>query len=128
MLPYPTPKRPRPITIIGAGGIVRDAHLPAYRIAGFPVDGICDLEPDRARSLAGQYGIRKVYATAGDAFRNAPPDTIFDLATPPDAIVGLLEQIPAEAAVLIQKPMGRYLDEARKIRAICRGKALSAAV
>lgn len=128
MSPYPTPQRPRPITIIGAGGIVRDAHLPAYRIAGFPVDGICDLQPDRARALAGEYGIRQVHASAADAFQNAPPDTVFDLATPPDAIIGLLEQVPAEAAVLIQKPMGRDLQEAREIRAICRRKGLAAAV
>ena len=128
MLPYPTPKRPRCITIVGAGGIVRDAHLPAYRIAGFPVDGICDLEPDRARALADQYGIRRVYESSADAFRDVSQETVFDLATPPDAIVGLLEQIPPGAAVLIQKPMGRDLGEAREIRAICRRKRLTAAV
>ena len=27
----PRPKNVRPIMIIGAGGIVRDAHLPAYK-------------------------------------------------------------------------------------------------
>ena len=27
----------RSIIIIGAGGIVNDAHLPAYRLAGFPL-------------------------------------------------------------------------------------------
>ena len=30
------PSRLRPVVVIGAGGIVRDAHLPAYRMAGFP--------------------------------------------------------------------------------------------
>ena len=123
-----TPKTPRPITIIGAGGIVRDAHLPAYRIAGFPVDGICDLDPVRAKALANEYGIRRVYESAAEAFRAAPPGTVFDLATPPDAITGLLDQLPAKAAVLIQKPMGRDLEEARTIRALCRRKGLTAAV
>ena len=34
---WPMPSTPRPITLLGAGGIVRDAHLPAYRAlnAGF---------------------------------------------------------------------------------------------
>ncbi len=31
---WPAPGSPKPIVIIGAGGIVRDAHLPAYRQAG----------------------------------------------------------------------------------------------
>ena len=42
-MPYPLPRTERPIVIVGAGGIVRDAHLPAYRLAGFRVHGICDL-------------------------------------------------------------------------------------
>jgi predicted dehydrogenase len=122
------PKSLRPITLIGAGGIVRDAHLPAYRLAGFPVHGICDLEPERARTLAGEYKIPCVYACAVEAFHHSPENVVFDLATPPDAIVELLEQIPEGAAVLIQKPMGRDLDEARRIRALCQQKKLIAAV
>ena len=31
-----------PIAIVGAGGIVQYAHLPAYRKAGFPVVGLFD--------------------------------------------------------------------------------------
>lgn len=34
------PDHPRPIVMIGAGGIVKDAHLPAYRKAGFTVWGL----------------------------------------------------------------------------------------
>ena len=36
------PSKPRPIVCIGAGGIVHDAHLPAYRAAGLPVAGVFD--------------------------------------------------------------------------------------
>jgi predicted dehydrogenase len=122
------PVTPRPIVIIGAGGIVRDAHLPAYRIAGLPVHGICDLEEARARALAAEYEIPRVYRDAPDALHHAPQDVVFDLATPPDAIVPVLEEMPEEAVVLIQKPMGRNLAEARAIRDLCRGKRLTAAV
>ena len=31
---WPAPSAPKPIVLIGAGGIVRDAHLPAYAKAG----------------------------------------------------------------------------------------------
>jgi len=37
---WPLPSAPRPIVVIGAGGIVRDAHLPIYRRLNFPVAGI----------------------------------------------------------------------------------------
>ncbi len=42
----PRPKLVRPIVVIGAGGIVRAAHLPAYEKAGFPVNNSA-----RTRSL-----------------------------------------------------------------------------
>ena len=32
-------RKPLPIVMIGAGGIVRNAHLPAYRKGGLPVCG-----------------------------------------------------------------------------------------
>lgn len=122
------PRTGRPIVIIGAGGVVRDAHLPAYRIAGFHVHGICDLDPSRAGALAARYGIRQVYRNSADAFRHAPEDAVFDVATPPDAILPVLEEAPGGAVVLIQKPMGRNLEEARAIRDLCRRKRLTAAI
>ncbi|SPE39536.1 Extracellular solute-binding protein family 1 (fragment) [Candidatus Sulfopaludibacter sp. SbA3] len=125
---YVLPNTRRPIVIVGAGGIVRDAHLPAYRIAGFRVHGICDLEETRARSLAAQFGIGQVYRNSADAFRSAPEGAVFDLATPPDAILPVLQDAPEGAVVLIQKPMGRNIEEARTIRDLCRRKRLTAAV
>ena len=49
---WPVPSRPRPIVIIGAGDIVRDAHLPAYRKAGLPVAGAFDLRREVAEARA----------------------------------------------------------------------------
>ena len=125
---YILPREHRPIVIIGAGGIVRDAHLPAYRMAGFCVHGICDLDESRAQSLASEQGIPCVYRNSTDAFRAAPADAVFDLATPPDAILPVLQDAPEGAVVLIQKPMGRNIGEARAIRDLCRSRHLTAAV
>ncbi len=127
-MPYLLPKTERPVTIIGAGGIVRDAHLPAYRIAGFRVHGICDLDRARAQALAAEFGIAQVYRDSADAFLHSPEGSVFDLATPPDAVLPVLKQAPGGATVLIQKPMGRNLDEARAIRDLCRRKRLTAAI
>ena len=53
---------------------------------------------------------------------------VFDVAIPPQNIASVLERLPYGAAVLIQKPMGRDLNDARRIVAICRERRLSAAV
>ena len=39
---WPMPKSPIPIVIFGAGSIVSDAHLPAYKFSNLPVKGIYD--------------------------------------------------------------------------------------
>ena len=43
---------PLPIVSIGAGGIVHDSHLPAYRKAGFPVIALIDPDREKAGKLA----------------------------------------------------------------------------
>ena len=116
---------PRPIVVIGAGGIVNDAHLPAYRLAGLPVAGLYDIDTRRAGSLAEKWGTRAL-ATLAEAV--AVPGAVFDLALPPAAHLDVLPQLPDGAAVLLQKPMGRDLAEATAIVALCRRKQLKAAV
>lgn len=107
---------------------MRDGHLPAYRLAGFPVAGLCDLDPAKARALAAEFDVPRVFEDLPDAIAGAPPDAVFDLAVPASAIAGILEQLPDEAPVLIQKPFGENLEQARELLAICRRKRLRAAV
>jgi predicted dehydrogenase len=122
---WPMPSAPRPIVILGAGGIVQDAHMPAYRKGGFPVAGVYDIDPDRTSAMAERWGIR-AFRSLDDAV--ADPAAVFDLATPPAAHLGLLRALPDGATVLIQKPMGRTLDEATAILRLCQMKKLIAAV
>jgi len=123
---WPAPSRPRPIVIIGAGAIVRTAHLPAYRRLGLPVAGIFDVKPDAAAQTARAFGVAVVFATLEDAA--ARRDVVFDLAVPGDQIESVLATLPAGAAVLIQKPMGEDLEAARRILATCRERQLVAAI
>jgi len=122
------PRQPRPIVLIGAGGIVQTAHLPAYAKAGFPVIGIADQIPERAESLAREHGIQHAFRTVDEAIRCAPPDVVFDIAIPAAQLVHVLPRLPDGASVLMQKPMGDTIDEATRIRTICRDKGLVAAV
>jgi predicted dehydrogenase len=124
----PLPLSPRPIVSIGAGNIVRNAHLPAYAKAGFKVAGLFDLDKARAESVARDFGIERVYATLQEAIRNAPERAVFDVAVPASAILQILPHLPDGAGVLIQKPMGETLAEARGILNLCRRKSLTAAI
>lgn len=123
---WPRPSAPRPIVVIGAGSIVRDAHLPTYRRLGFPVAGIFDINGAAAREKAERFQIPEVFETLRAAA--ATQDAVFDIAIPPDQIAAVLETLPLESPVLIQKPMGRDLADARRISAICRERRLVAAM
>lgn len=124
----PRPEQVRPIIVIGAGGIVRAAHLPAYKKAGFPVLGIMDVSLEKAAELAAEQGIQHSFDSVADAVRFAPHDAVFDVAVPASQLISILSQLPDGAVVLMQKPMGENLAEARAIRDLCRSKGLVAAV
>ncbi len=117
-----------PIVIIGAGGIVRDAHLPAYRKAGFHVSGITNRTRERAVRLADEFGIPNVYDSVAEAVARSTPDTVYDLTIMPDQFVETLRLLPDGSAVLIQKPMGDYYWQTEEILAVCRQKRLVAAI
>lgn len=122
------PRQARPVVLVGAGGIVRDAHLPAYERAAFPVAGIFDVQADRAAALAAEFGVHTVYRSLDHLALTAPQNAVYDLAVPPSAIAGVLDHLPEGAVVLIQKPPGATLAEARAIADQCRRKKMLAAV
>ncbi|TPG52131.1 Gfo/Idh/MocA family protein [Sphingomonas glacialis] len=122
---WPMPSAPRPIVIIGTGGIVKDAHLPAYRKAGFTVAGLYDPDRARAQALADEWAIPTVFASLAEA---AEADAVFDVAAPPVAHREILATLRESATVLLQKPMGLDLAAATEIRDIARARRLTASV
>jgi predicted dehydrogenase len=123
---WSVPSRPRPIVIIGAGGIVRTAHLPVYQRLRFPVAGVFDINSEAAREVAGRFGVSEVFSSLAEAA--ACPDAIFDVAVPGGQIAGVLRELPRGSAVLIQKPMGEDLAGARAIAQACHDRGLVAAI
>jgi predicted dehydrogenase len=97
-------------------------------MAGFSTASIFDLDADRASALARDFGIPRVSRTLREAVENAPSNAVFDVAVPARSIPDILRDLPDGAAVLIQKPLGENLGEARAIRDLCRLKRLHAAV
>jgi predicted dehydrogenase len=126
--PWPVmPKKPVPIICIGAGGIMRDAHLPAYQKAGFKVVGIHDMDLARATALAKQYDLKHVFKSLKEVTAYEGK-VIYDVAVPASAILEILPHLPKGSAVLIQKPMGENLKSAKAIRDVCHKHKFMAAV
>src|SRR5689334_13917386 len=112
------PATPFPILIIGTGGIVKDAHLPAYRQAGFPVWGLYNRTRERAAALAREYGIAHVFDDLDAALAAVTADVIYDLALPASMFADTLRKLPRGSHVLIQKPMGEDLRQAQEVLAV----------
>ena len=122
------PLTEQPIIIIGAGGIVTDAHLPAYKIAGFKVHGIVNRTKARAEKVAADFDIPNVYNSVAEAVALAPANVVYDLTIMPEQYIETLNQLPDGSAVLIQKPMGDDFEQAKEILALCRVKNLKAVI
>lgn len=121
------PEKNLPIYIIGAGGIVNDAHLPAYQLAGFELAGIFDLDLAKAEKTATKFNIPAVYKSL-EGMTDVDKPCVFDVAVPGNAILGILQELPDYSNVLIQKPMGEDLAEAQRILDLCNRKKLNAGI
>ena len=94
-----------PVAIVGAGGIVDGAHLPAYKKAGLDIVGITDVDSAKATDVASRHGIKKVYVSLDEMLAESEA-TIFDIAVPADTQPELFEKIArAGKHILAQKPM-----------------------
>src|SRR4029079_793948 len=93
---------------------------------GFPVAGIFDVNEAAARERAAEFKIGRVFTTLADA--TSVSRFVFDICVPPQHVAAIIATLPPGSAVLIQKPLGRDLEEARSIRDICRQRSLVAAV
>ena len=114
-LPVLGNKRDYGIGIIGAGGIVNAAHLPAYRKAGFNVIGLTDQDRDKAEQTARSFEVPTVYASV-EALLGDPSVEIVDIAVPPWNQKDLVRQVTAAGKhLLCQKPLSNIYAEAVEI-------------
>jgi predicted dehydrogenase len=122
------PSAKRPVFMIGAGGIVNTAHLPAYKLAGFDVQGIYDIDHSKAVATAKQFNIPGIFRSIEEMLDISRGNAVFDVAVPGAAMISVLEKLPASSAVLLQKPMGEDLAAAKQILEITRAKKMMAGV
>jgi predicted dehydrogenase len=119
------------IGCIGAGFIMADCHLVAYRAAGFRPVAIASRTPQRSCEVAARHGIERTYDTYQELL--ADPDVqVVDIAVPPDAVRRIIGDVVQHAdhvrGVLVQKPLGVDYAEAHQIVTLCQQAGIVLAV
>jgi len=117
------------IGCIGAGMIMAECHLAAYKEAAFPVAAIASRTKANAETVAERWGIPKVHDTPEALIADSDIE-ILDIAYPPDQQPDLIRAAlkqPHIKGILAQKPLSLTLEEAIAIRdeAQAAGKVLS---
>ena len=107
----------------GAGFVVADCHLVAYRGAGFNPVAIASRSPERARAVATRHNIPAVHESI-DALLADPQIEILDVAVPPDAQPDVIRRATELGkgrlrGILAQKPLALSVADARDLVVRC---------
>lgn len=116
-LPVLPKKKDYKIGIIGAGFIVRNCHLVAYRKAGFNPCAITSLDLEQSREVAGFHKLEKVYKDWHELVDD-PEIEIIDIAVPPHVQLEIVRYICAKKhikGILCQKPIAMSVKDSREI-------------
>src|SRR5436190_17683824 len=123
-------KRDWRIGILGAGFIINDCHLPAYRKAGFNPVAIASRTADSAKRVANNHNIAKAYSNYDELLDDKSIE-VLDIAVPPNAQLALIKAACARKTVkgiLAQKPLGMNYAEALEAVEACERAGITLAV
>jgi predicted dehydrogenase len=115
----------------GAGFIMRDCHLVAYRQAGFNPVAIASRDPARARAVSEQHHIPGCHASLADLLADESVE-VLDIAVPPDVQPAVIREAVHQAghlrAILAQKPLALSFREAKECVDLCAAAGIVLAV
>jgi predicted dehydrogenase len=123
-------KRDFRIGAIGAGFIMRDIQLVAYKRAGFTVVAIASKIPAESREVAELRGIPRVYDTWRELIADESVE-VLDIAVPPDAQAAIVKEAVRHKhikGILAQKPLAMSLHDARETVEACERAGVPLAV
>ena len=129
-LPRLPKRRDWRIGCAGAGFIMRDCHLVAYRQSGFNPVAIASRNPATAQAVADRHRIPGVHASI-DGLLADPEIEILDIAVPPDAQPGIIRRAAKQKhlrAILAQKPLAMTVAEAKECVDLCAKAGIALAV
>ncbi|MDB5303509.1 MAG: oxidoreductase domain protein [Phycisphaerales bacterium] len=128
--PMPVDRSPG-IGCIGAGFIMADCQLVAYRAAGFNPVAIASRSREKAQAAATRHGIDKVYDDWRDLIAD-PNVQVLDIAVPPDVqfevIAHAVKQAGHVRGILAQKPLGMDYAQAKQIVRLCQDAGITLTV
>jgi predicted dehydrogenase len=131
ILPRLPSRRDYRIGCVGAGFIMRDCHLVAYRQAGFNPVAITSRDPAHARALAQQHQIPRCYESLTELLADKDIE-VLDIAVPPDVQPGIIRQAADHhdhlRGILAQKPLAMTVPEARASVEACARAGIHLAV
>ena len=106
------------VGLVGAGWIVRECHLPAYRNAGVNVVGIASRRSTQAAMLAERFNLPRAYPSWEQLLEDRRVE-VLDIAFPPDeqprVINAALSHNDHIRGILAQKPLATDLSTAREL-------------
>ncbi len=124
-------KKDVPIGCVGAGFIMADCHLVAYREAGFNPVAISSGTRERAQSVAERHSIPNVYDNYEELIDD-PKVEVIDIAVPPDIQLDVVRCAVKRndhiRGILAQKPLGMNYAEAVEIVRLCDEAGITLAV
>jgi predicted dehydrogenase len=128
----PLPKdKSIPIGCVGAGFIMSDCHLVAYRNNGLNPIAIASRTPDHAQAAAKRHSIDTAYTDYRELLHDKRI-RVLDIAVPPDVQLQVVRDAVQHndhiKGILAQKPLGVNLAEAKEIVELCRRAGIVLAV
>jgi predicted dehydrogenase len=119
------------IGCIGAGFIMSDCHLVAYRQAGFRPVAIVSRDAEKAAQVAQRHHLPHVCHSIAELVTH-PEVQVVDVAVPPDQQAEVIRQIvhagSSVRGILAQKPLGISYAEACETERLCRAAGITLAV
>jgi predicted dehydrogenase len=112
------------IVHIGAGNFSRANHAPtlqylaALREAPVALEGICDLDPDRAQAFCRDFGYAKAFTDVEAMLDEVQPHLVY-CTVQPTATAGVLERVlPRGLPTFTEKPPGISVAQAERLAAL----------
>lgn len=125
------PKSDYRIGAIGAGFIMRDVQLAAYKNAGYVVGAICGATVEAALAAAKERGVARVYRSYQELLAD-PSIEVADIAVPPHLQLAVVREAVAQRdhikGILAQKPLAMNYAEARELVNLCAEAGVTLAV
>ncbi len=115
---------------IGAGFIVREQHLVAYRSVGFNPYAITSLNREESEAVAKRHSIPNVYDSWQELLQDEQVE-ILDIAVPPDQQLAIVREAVKHKhikGILCQKPLAMNLQEAVDIVRLCKDAGIKLGV